>query len=597
MAASMQGWMLVGLICLTALCGAAHAQEVAAPAGGRPLLPDLLTLVEPRDDERVRFEIVDAGPGAPGFDRTLRLTSKRAGAEWEAGVVRRVPHEFKEGEALLLGLWVRTISTRDESQQGILNFLVAQEGRPWRQVVGMKTSFTDEWQHLWARGVSGGDFADDEMALKLFIGDAEQVIEVAGVELLSYGVGFDVETLPRTRVTYAGRERDAAWREAARERIRDLRTAPLTVRVIDRDGRPVEGAEVHVRLLRHAFDFGVQTMSLRLMADDERGRLWREKLPGLFNAATFGNDLKWEPWVGDWGSNFRRDVIMDALRWMRANNISFRGHAIVWPSYRFMPAFMKEKEGADPDPEALRALVLSRIDSVTGWTAGYVDEWDVINEPYDNHDLMDICGRDVMIEWFRRCRERLPEARLTLNDYAILTAVTHTPKHDFIEETVRYLLDGGAPLDVLGLQGHFGSFVPSPERMLSVLDRYGRLGPKIRVTEFTVGGDDEELKRDFTRDTLTVLYSHPAVLGWQTWWGVDRFVAEDGSLTPLGRTYADLVHGEWKTDETVATDAAGECVVRGHLGRYRVGVRLGERAEDAYLDLRKDSEPLIVTLP
>ena len=39
-----------------------------------------------------------------------------------------------------------------------------------------------------------------------------------------------------------------------------------------------------------------------------------------------------------------------------------------------------------------------------------MSEWDVINEPYQNHDLMDLAGNGLMVDWFVRARENLPPA-------------------------------------------------------------------------------------------------------------------------------------------------------------------------------------------
>jgi len=56
--------------------------------------------------------------------------------------------------------------------------------------------------------------------------------------------------------TYAGRDPDGPWRDAARRRIRQHRMADLVVTVTDAAGKPVPGARVDVRMQRHAFGFG-----------------------------------------------------------------------------------------------------------------------------------------------------------------------------------------------------------------------------------------------------------------------------------------------------------------------------------------------------
>jgi len=159
------------------------------------------------------------------------------------------------------------------------------------------------------------------------------------------------------------------------------------------------------------------------------------------------------------------------------------------------------------------------------------------------------------------------------------------------------LLSNGAPLDMIGMQGYFGSLVPSPMRMLKTLDRFGSLGPRIRITEYSIKTEDEDLACDFTRDLLTVLYSHEKVAGFHTWNGVETYINKDGTLTRLGQAYADLACKAWKTHAQMKTDAGGQCSLPAHLGRYRVNVSAGGRMAERWLDLRKDSPELIVTVP
>lgn len=40
------------------------------------------------------------------------------------------------------------------------------------------------------------------------------------------------------------------------------------------------------------------------------------------------------------------------------------------------------------NPSALRQRIYARIQDITGATKGMIDEWDVVNEPYTNNDVM-----------------------------------------------------------------------------------------------------------------------------------------------------------------------------------------------------------------
>lgn len=525
------------------------------------------------------------------FRQAIRFTVENRGQPWDVGLGTSINRAFKKGDALLLRVWVRTIRTRHESGQGLIHFNVQALKPTWSPVLGRDVTAGEQWQEFFIPGVCPKDYEPGQLALGISAAYVPQVIEVAGIELYSYGQ-MDVSTLPNTRTTYAGREPGAAWRVEAEKRIEEMRKAPLKIQVIDRAGKPVAGAEVKVELVKHDFKFGLAVDHMVLIADRKlRAKVTRENFTKYFNAGSFTNAHKWQAWLGEWGPDFAHENVVQALRWMRDHDINFRGHVLIWPSWPNMPKFVRPLKS---DPPALQRLALSHIDEMIGAAGNLVQEWDVLNEPRDNHDLMDLCGEQVMAEWFHRARQRAPHATLVLNDYAIITGLSDSVTQDQFEKIAKTIIDAGAPLDGLGFQGHFGATVPPPERVLKVLDRFARLGKTIRITEYTIAGKDADLHRDFTRDVWTALFSHPSVVGIQIW-GEEAVFNPDGSLTPIGQAVAEL-RSRWHTSETGRTSAEGEWEVRGFLGRYRVTVKRGDVERPFYFHLRKDGPPLVVTV-
>ena len=327
---------------------------------------------------------------------------------------------------------------------------------------------------------------------------------------------------------------------------------------------------------------------------DPANAAYRQKILELFNAGSFVNILKWPAWLGEWGAQHDRSVAMKALKWWKDHGLAFRGHVLVWPAWGNLPSTMR-KYRDNPDAAAIQKAVLDHIDDITKATLGYVQEWDVVNEPYTNHDLMDICGKRVMVDWYKRAHQDVPDARLSLNDYGILAALSDDPHMQSYEDNIRYLLDNGAPLSLLGIQGHFGGSVPPPTRMLAVLDRYAKFGLPIRITEFTIGGNDQDLKADFLRDALTVTFSHPSVIGFQ-FWGMDQLVRADNTETPMCRAYRDLVLGKWWTDVSGTTGADATFSGRGVLGKYQVAVTAGGRTVTRDFELTKGAAPVVVEM-
>ena len=360
------------------------------------------------------------------------------------------------------------------------------------------------------------------------------------------------------------------WREAAEARIERIRKAELVVEVRDSQGKPAPDVPVRARMTKHSFGWGSAIAGQFLLGEGADSEKYRRAILENFNMAVLENDLKWPQWERD------RDTPLAALKWLHENGITrVRGHTLVWPGWRWLPKDLKDLAG---DPAALRQRVLEHIrDEVTA-TRGLLEDWDVVNEPYTNHDLMDILGREEMAAWYKAAREFDPKPVLFLNDFNILTAGGRDTAHQqHFYETLQFLLDRGAPLGGIGIQGHFREVTP-PEKMLEILDRFSEFNLPIRITEFDFETDDEKLQAEFTRDFLTVCFSHPrvdAVLMWGFWEGrhwrpKGAMLRKDWTPKPNYEVWRELVHTRWRTDAGGATNAAGVYSLRAFRGEYEI---------------------------
>jgi len=572
------------LVCFMAAVGAASVspQGVEIPAGGRPLLSGNVSPSWTGQYANGFSEVVPVV--GPGFAGAVRLTTHTRGNAWNVQFRIPIMAHVARGDALLLSFYARSPESSDESGQGFIRVTIEEKGPPWTKSLERTITVSREWRRFFFPCSSRDDYPPDGLYLAFGSGHVPQVVEIGDIRLLSYGKRLPAGELPKTRQTYPGRGPDAPWRAEALERIRKVRTAPFVLRVVDGSGRAVAGAAVRVAMKSHRFQFGCAVPAWRIADEtDPANELFRKRFLELFNAGSFVNALKWPPWAGDWGPRHAREVAMSGLRWFKEHGLHFRGHVLVWPGWRHLPKFMRAYRD-NPDADAIRKAVLDHIADETAATRGYVEEWDVINEPFHNHDLMDICGRDVMVDWFKEAHRHVPEARLALNDFGILVALTDNAHQDDYERNIKFLLDNGAPLSILGLQGHFGSAVPSPSRMVSILDRYARFGLPIRITEFTVATDDEQFRADFLRDAMIVAFSHPAVVGFQ-FWGTGQLL--DGQLNPKPacKAYRELVFDRWWTNLKGRTGANGEFEGTGFLGRHEAVVEKDGRRAVVEFDL------------
>lgn len=534
--------------------------------------------------------------GAP-FTSAIEVDVPAATPEpWDVQVAATSPVAIKSGDVLHIRMYVRNL----ESMTGQANFGVVFElnQAPHTKSTEGQYNAGSEWTEIDIPFVARQDYQPNGAQLGIRLGYAKQRVQIGGVQVLNYRDQVKIADLPRVRRDYAGRSPDAPWRKDAMQRIEQLRKSDMVVRVLDAGGQPVQGAKVSATLKRHAFGFGT-AISMRLLEESPDGEKYRQTVKELFSAAVLENELKWQNIAG------HKYVRSDALvQWLNENDIPLRGHVLVWPGRQYLP-----RQIVDLPPAEMKSEIERHITQTVTRYKGKLVDWDVINEPFTNHYVMDQLGKEVMVDWFKLARAADPDVDLYLNDYSILASgnMLDTSHQRHFYETIKYLMDNGAPIDGIGMQGHFGMSVTEPENLLKILDRYAAFGLKIKVTELDMNMDDEQLRADYMRDFHIALFSHPAVEGiiqWGFWEGAHwignaALFARDWTIRPHGQAYIDLVHKEWSTKATgLTTDAQGHASFRGFHGVYEVVVTdAGGKATAYPAKLERGASEVVVRLP
>ena len=180
-----------------------------------------------------------------------------------------------------------------------------------------------------------------------------------------------------------------------------------------------------------------------------------------------------------------------------------------------------------------------------------------------------------MFQWARAAD---PKAILYVNDYGSLVEGPHTGMY---ATQVERLTAGGAPVGGIGCQGHFSDrWPPDPKVIKKALDRLGKLGLPIKVTEYDMNTADEQRKARALAEVYRTCFAHPAVEGilmWGFWEGAHwcpkaALWRKDFTPTPAAETYRDLVFNQWWTRFAGRADAEGVCRIRAFYGRHRVDV-------------------------
>jgi endo-1,4-beta-xylanase len=505
----------------------------------------------------------------------------------------------KRGDTLLLTFYVRTIKGQAENGEARTQAVFERNSDPYTKAVTYDVSIPASvkgWKRYDVPFKAAEDLTADESVLHFRMGYPPQIFEIGGIALTKWGPEVALSALPRTLAFYPGMESDAAWRKDAEKRIEKIRKGDLSVNVVDAAGKSVSGAIVAVRMKRHSFGFGSAVAAEALLQPGADGDKYRDFVATNFNRVVMENDLKWPQWEENPERSKR------GVAWLREKGIEVRGHNLVWPGWRWLP---RDLEGLKNDKTVLAKRVTNHINSIVPAMRGQLVEWDVVNEPFANHDIQDILGEPVLIEWFKLARANDPTAVLYLNDYPTLDGSDKQNAHlNHFEKTIRYLKDGGAPIGGIGFQGHYGGNVTPPVYVLSGLDRFAKFGLPIAITEFDMNTTDTALQSAYMRDFLTACFSHPAVnqvIMWGFWegrhWLPDAALFNrDWTIRPHGQVWLDMVKKTWWTNADGTTNGRGDYKTRGFLGDYEITVTANSKTKTVPVKLEQRGSKVTVVL-
>ncbi|MEA2839209.1 MAG: endo,4-beta-xylanase [Methylobacteriaceae bacterium] len=220
-----------------------------------------------------------------------------------------------------------------------------------------------------------------------------------------------------------------------------------------------------------------------------------------------------------------------------ANGLGLRGHTLVW--YGVMPPWTEEIATA---AEAERELV-RHIETVMSRYKQPIRSWNVVNEALRDDakrgsDLRPLIwqrrlGADYIAIALRAARAVDPTAQLVISEYDVeFVGERFRNKRVAFVDLVRTLLDGGVPLDAVGLQGHLKGELEIDEQGLGAFAAEMRkAGLEILVTELDVV--DNKLPADLrerdlqvaarAHDFIGAIAAEAPLAGVLTWGITDRY--------------------------------------------------------------------------
>ena len=377
------------------------------------------------------------------------------------------------------------------------------------------------------------------------------------------------------------------------------RKAGISITVTDEQGNPLKNAKLRVSLTEHEFLFGCgafDVMAYVNVPDPEIKKslsVRAEKWLDVFNYGTlpfyWGN---YEPEEG----NVQKEPVMAAADYLRKYNVRLKGHPLCW--HTVCADWLMQY-----DNDTILKKQLERIERDVSAFKGCIDMWDVINETvimpvFDKYDnaVTRICnhvGRIPLIKQvFEEAKKTNPDSVLLINDFNTSPAY---------EKVIEQCLDAGVPIDVIGIQSHQHQGYWGKEKLLDVLERFGRFGLPIHFTENTlISGtlmpadiedlndyhndnwqsepEFEERQKNELEEMYRILFDTPAVKAVTMWdfsdgaWlnAPSGLLRRDGSSKPAYDMLKNLIKNEWNTDCEVVSDEHGNADISGFKGSYTV---------------------------
>ncbi len=409
---------------------------------------------------------------------------------------------------------------------------------------------------------------------------------------------------------------DSAWiLGEAESRIRQHRMAPVTLKLLTPDGRPLgPGRRVEIKQVRHRFLFGCNIFMLGRGRTPEQNAAYQSRFAGLLNYATL--PFYWWNYERQKGSpqDERTERIVN---WCKAHGVTTKGHPLAW-NYRDPPWLTGT-------PQEVARAQFERITRCVRRFRGDIDIWDVVNEAthYDRAE----CKRDAprlteaiaamgvgpyIRTAFKTARQASPDATLVINDYRTDAA--------FAEKVISELADEDArPMyDVIGIQSHMHGGPWGAARTWEVCERFAKFGKPLHFTEttlvsgtksesgWTTTAEGEEQQARQAAEFYTVLFSHPAVEA-ITWWDFSDqgawqgapagFLRADMSPKPVYERLCDLIKGRWWTRVQAESNTDGQVRISGFLGEYGVAMQEnGQQLVGRFSLTRAAPEPTEVRL-
>ncbi len=409
-----------------------------------------------------------------------------------------------------------------------------------------------------------------------------------------------------------GEATDALALAAADSYVAFGRRGHATVRVPG----AMAGATARVKLVRHAFNFGVnmpfadnRLIPAELEPNGPAERYQKFVLE-RFNTVVLSNAGKWVY------QEEKKDKLTLAhvdrfFEFAEKHGLRARMHTMLWDTTQ-QPAWVGSEDAKTPglmtralhgDAKATAELdrqIDERIAYYVKERAKRYLELDVINESVHRSRYLELYGAAGIADIFKRTARAVKDGaastRLFLNEYNVLQwssdplSGAPDPYANWYRRHAERVIAAGGPVDGLGVQYYpdgreareIGSNAHSPLRIFAALQNLATTGRRLSLTELTVKSQNATPERAarIVEDTLRLVLGTPEAdtfMIWAVWAGASgdppapASVLLDAGFAPTepGKRF-DALMKSYDTDLEVPVQAGGTLAFDGFYGDYEV---------------------------
>jgi len=374
------------------------------------------------------------------------------------------------------------------------------------------------------------------------------------------------------------------WRKEAEERIEKYRKGNVELTILGKDGKPFQG-DVKIEQVSHKFRFGGIINSNLFNGNKED--VYKQTFASSFEYAGFENAYKIKH------KKRAAETTTEITNWLKKKDIPLRGHALIWEKDKFLPKSLK-KYIAKKDTLKL----MKGMEEYMAYACTFYDviEWDVVNEPRDNHDLNDLTKQNTFVYWFNAADKyrRNKNVKLFYNENKVVSAPYKIADKNIktYYNNIKDVVDAGAPVEAIGFQSRFRQRIAPEEiyRRLTIFEDFNlpMMGTEFEIIDNPIQSFTDDERAEFTEEVMTVYFSHPKVIGLYYW---TPFSSENKSLFDLngkpnknGKVWLDKIK-EWTTNTTLKSDEKGKVSFRGFKGKYKITVDANGKKIDKYISV------------